>query len=88
MLLLVHEELVFAVDVSAEVFWQVRNLVNFDLEVHGLVQQVHWIVCQDIFIQLLVSLLVARDDIDVDLAIDLVVAGHDGDLARVVHQVS
>jgi hypothetical protein len=61
---------------------------DLHLEVQFLVQEVHGVVWQELLVQVLAAIFVTGHHIHVDLAIDLVICGHDGDDPRIIHHIA
>jgi hypothetical protein len=87
-LLLVHVELVLDVNVGAEVCWEIGAVSYLDLKVKSLIDEVHRVVCEQVFVQLFAAIFVTRNNVHMNCAINHVVNSHDRNVSGVVHQVS
>ena len=84
----IHVEFVLAVNVVAEVRGQVRDVRDLYFEVKLLVKKVRWIFWQVVFVKVFVAVLVAWDNIDVNLSINLMICGDNWNDSGVVNHVS
>ena len=78
-------ELVLAVDVTAQVFWQVRRRVNLYNEVNALIDQLGRLFGYEL--EVFATVRRHRDNIDVELAVHLESGADQVDCGRVVNQV-
>jgi len=60
---------------------------DLNLEVQFLVHQIHWVIWEAFFIKFLITILIARNDIDMDLSINFMISGHNWNNSRIIHHV-
>jgi hypothetical protein len=84
----IHVELVLAINIVAEVSRQVRNMSNLYLKVNLLVHKIHWVIWQYFLIKLLISIFVARNNINMNLTINFMISGHNWNNSWIIHHVS
>lgn len=82
----VHVESVFAKDITV-VLDHVGNFLNCYFEVKCFIQEISWVICKLVFVQVFVAVLLTRYDIHMELATNLVVGSGDRKLSWIVHQV-